>query len=268
MSLVVTSPLQKSLPALTSSLSAQEWGKIVTDFIEQRQSETVSLIARLDANIIILENQKERTSHLIGVLEEAGGLTVRARNLMSTPDDISKYQKQIKEFQDWFVLARAKFDNLSKESTYQGINLMNGDRLETFFDAKGHNKLVTEGIALNCTELGIREPDFSTLFTVQNARIDVMNAIDIVVTVRNTISAHISDLTISRDFAIHATEMARESYAGLKSSNLVSEMSGLKKLSDLGDKILGDEPMADPAQQEILKSFAASPLLDPNMEDI
>lgn len=263
MSLVFTSPLQKSLPSLTATMTPQHWEKAITDFITQKQTETVSLIDRLDQNIRILENQKEKATSLIHILEEAGGLTVRARNMLTTPEDATKYITQIKEVEEWFRQVRLKFDKAALESGIDGINLMNGDRLETPFDSKGQNKLITEGMVLSCAELGIRPPDFSTAFTTQNARIDVMNAIDIVVTVRNTISAHMNDLIISHDFAIQAVELAKTSYTNLGSSNIDTETKGLIKLGILGDKILGEEKMADPIQQEILNSFAASP----NMED-
>jgi hypothetical protein len=248
-------------------MTHQNWEKAVADFITQKQNETVSLIERLGQNIRILEDQKEKATVLIHILEEAGGLTVRARNMMTTPEDSAKYSPQIKEVEEWFRQVRSKFDKAALESGIDGINLMNGDRLETNFDPKGQNKLITAGMILSCNELGIRLPDFSTSFTTQNARIDVMNAIDIVVTIRNTISAHMNDLTINQDFAIHAVELAKTSYAALGSSNTNTETQALIKLGILGDKILGDEKMADPIQQEILNSFAA-PFPDQNIEDI
>ena len=267
MSVVITSPLQKSLPALTPTVSEQNWEKTIADFINQKQKETISLIDRLNHNIQILEHQKIKATELSHILEEAGGLTVRARNLMSTPEDILAYQSKIKEFEDWFNSTRQKFDQAALDSGTNGVNLMNGERLETLFDTKGQNKLVTEGIVLSCEALGIRAPDFSSLFTLQNARIDVMNAIDIVVTVKNTVAAHIITLIISRDFALQALELAKTSTANLGTSNLEKEMLALKELDKLGDQIFGDEKMADPAQQEILNSFA-SPFPSPTTEEI
>lgn len=264
MSLVFTSALHKSLPTLTATTSPQNWEKIAIDFIGQKQNETLALINRVVRSIQILEQQKEKASALISILEEGGGLTVRARNMMTTPADALKYADKIKEFENWYDLVRAKFDKTALESVTDGVNLMNGDRLETLFDAKGQNKLVTEGLVLSCEALGIRKPDFSENFQLQNARIDMMNAIDIVVTIRNTISAHISDLLISQELALNAIELAKESIDKLGTSSIITELLGFKKLSDLGDKILGDDKMAEPAQQEILDSFASSP----NMEGI
>ncbi|HAJ89526.1 MAG TPA: hypothetical protein DCM27_00705 [Rhodospirillaceae bacterium] len=264
MSFVFTSSLQKCLPTLSSPDSSQNWEKIVADFITQSQNETVTLISRFDRNIEILEHQKNQALLLVSILEEAGGLTVRARNLMSTPEDIQKYAEKIKEFENWFDLTRSKFDKASADSAIDGINLMDGGRLETVLDAGGKNKLVTEGIALTCAALGIRPPDFSTLYSLQNARIDVMNALDIVITVKNTIAAHIINLTINRDFALQAIELVKISYAKLGTTNAENEMSALLKLGDMGESMFGGEKMAETAQQDLLNSFKSSP----NMEDI
>lgn len=267
MSVVITTPLQKCLPSLTSGVTEQYWEEIAVHFVIQRQNETLDLIARLSQNIQILNQQKDKATALISILEEAGGMTVRARKLMTTEEDVLEYEPQIKEFEDKFNLARTRFDKTSLNSSTNGINLMNGDLLETFFDTKGQNKLVTEGIILSCDALGIRPADFSTSPTLQNARIDVMNAIDIAVTVRNTITSHIAHLTINLDFAVEAIEVAKAASAKLGASNLESESLALKKLEEMGDRILGEEKLAAPTQQEILNSFASS-FAGPNMEDI
>jgi len=264
MSIIITSQLQKSLPHIESEISQENLEKIFIAFITERQSETVQLITHLDKNICILEQQKERTELLNAILEEAGGLTVRARNLLSEPNGAEKNTTTLKDVESWFNIARQKFDTTSSDSGFEGVNLMQGDTLETLFDAKGQNKLVTAGVLLTSDELGIRQPDFSTIFTIQNSRIDVMNAIDIVVTVRNTISAHINELNISRDFACQAIECAKSAEENIKNPNKETETAGLARLSGLGAHIIGDDPLADEAQQDILKSFAASP----NMEEI
>ena len=264
MTLILTAPLQKYLPALSSSSSPKDWCHLISESIRQNEEDMTDLVKRIDDHLVILEHQKNRTFDIIAILEEAGGLSIRARNLMATPADTEKYQKNIKEFEDWFRIAMAKLDKAVAESTFQGINLMNGESLITNYDSKGQNKLVTAGIKLTCAELGIREPNFKTLFEVQNSRIDAMNAIDIVVTVRNIIASHMTSLNINRDFAVGSIELSHAAHPLLALSQLTTETTALKKLNDIGDKILGDAPLADPPQQEILDSFASSP----NMEDI
>lgn len=264
MSNIITVPLQKSLPTIRPTSSQSEWGKVLSDFLTDNQNEIARLVSAFQKNIDILEHQKNQTSILISFLEECGGLTIRAKNMMSTPEDKIKYQKQILEFQDWFKISLEKLDKAVADSEYQGINLMNGGSLITALDKKGQSKLVTEGIALTSTALGIRQPDFSTIFTTQNARIDIMNAIDMVVTVRNIIASHASNLQIGVGVAAQSTELASHAHQHLKNTTLIDETKSLLQLQMKNKNILGDDPLAEPAQQETLNNFASSP----PMEDI
>lgn len=264
MPIIITSPLQKHIPSLTATTSAPEWSRYMTRFIDETHNEISSLISAFDAHIAILEHQKIRCADAIAILEEAGGLTVRARNFMMTPADMATNKDQVAEFATWFARTLVKLDTAVAESTFQGINLLNGDTLTTTFDTKGHNTLVTAGIPLTSSALGIRPPDFSTLFTIQNSRIDVMNAIDMVVTLRNIIAAHESTISISRDFALQTLAMAADVKTSLQTPDNNHEIQKLKALADLGPHILGDDPLADPPQHDTLSNFAAPA----KMEDV
>jgi hypothetical protein len=264
MSNILTIPLKKSLPALMDASSQTEWEQVLCGFLNDSQKDISDIILAFEKNVSILEHQKTQTSILIGILEECGGLSVRARNMMSTEADKHKYQKNISEFEDWFKIALVKLDKAVENSEYQGINLMNGGSLTTLLDKKGQTKLTTEGINLTSAALGIRAPDFSTVFSTQNARIDVMNAMDMVVTVRNTIASHINTLKVGIDVAMKSTELSKTVQPTLGRTNILDETKSLKALIAKGHHILGDEPLANPSQQETLTNFASSPL----MEDI
>jgi len=264
MSNIVTIPLQKSLPSLKQSSSPPEWGKIMFDFLIDSQSEISKLIHLFEKNIDILEHQKNQTSVLIAILEECGGLTVRARNKMTTPADKEKFQKEISEFEAWFKIAMGKLDKAVKDSSYQNINLMNGGTLITPLDSKGQKKLITDGLVLTSASLGIRNPDFSNTFSVQNSRIDIMNAIDMVVTIRNTISSHISSLKVGTTIALNSIELAKTAQSHISETNLLAESKSLLQLAKDSLNILESESLAEPSQQETLKNFASSKL----MEDI
>ncbi len=264
MSNIITVPLQKSLPSLQSASSQSEWGKLLCDFLTESQHGISVLISIFEKNITILEHQKNQASLLMAILEECVGLTIRARNIMSTPEEKEKFQKNISEFEEWFRIALAKLDKTVADSKFEGINLMNGGVLVTPLDQKGQSKLVTEGLILTTSELGIRPPDFSNLFSVQNSRIDVMNAMDMVVTIRNIISSHISTLNIGLEVAANSSKLSEWAQATLAKTDLLSEINSLKKLFSEGSHILGDEPLAEPSQQETLNNFASSP----SMEDI
>lgn len=262
MSNIYTSPLQKTIPSLTPALSQSEWSIKLGKFLSEKQIYLSDLASTFQKNIGILEHQKEQTSLLIAILEECGGLTVRARNMMATPTDIEKYKKNISEFEEWFRLALIKLDKAVAQAEFNNINLLNGGKLETPLDQSGQSKLITEGLVLTSEVLGIRSPDFSSLFTVQNSRIDVMNAIDMVVTIRNVIASHISILTIGLEVATHSSELSAEAQSLLGKTDLLTEIKALQDLASQGNGILGSDPLAEPSQQETLNSFASSPSME------
>ncbi len=263
MSILLTPSLQKSLSKLQAPSSNDAGTALaITAFIHQKTNEFKTLISQFEANLEILELQKNRCADVIAILEEAGGLTIRARNYVSTPEDATKYRDKTQEMETLFKTALSKLDVYVPAATDNGINLLNGKTLETKFDEKGDKTLITHGISLDSNALGIRQPDFSTMPNVQNARIDVMNAIDMAVTLRNIISSDISAISTSLDFSKTTIENANLAIQSLGTTLITTES---KNITDLANKKMEfDEPLAEPAQQDILNSFAATP----NMEGI
>lgn len=262
MSILLTPSLQKTLDKLSPKASEADPALGISRFIQSKCAEYHELSRQFEKNLQTLSLQKERCSDVIGILEELGGLTVRARNFVTTPQDAEKYRDRTKDTEALFNTTITKLNKTVSLSTDNGVNLLVGNILTTPFDAKGENSLQTKGIPLDSESLGIRPADFSGMTTVQNSRIDVMNAIDMAVTLRNIIASDISTISIALDFTAQTISNAKVAEALLENANASNEIISLKKLSE--QKNLCEEPLADEVQQEILESFASSP----NMEDI
>ena len=263
MSIIITSPLKKSLSKISpSSAGSETVNAEIIGFIQTQTHDIEKLISQFENNIDILSLQKDHCTNISAILEEAGGLTVRARHLVTIPQDAEKHHDKIKDLENLFITTLSKLDKYVSSATDGGINLLNGGNLETKFDNKGEHSLTTNGICLDSKNLGIRTPDFSTLLNVQNSRIDVMNAIDMAVTLRNTISSDISALKSSLSLSISTIDNAHSAVISLNAENPSVEHHRIQNL-DISTAI-GNDPLAEPPQQDILNSFAASP----NMEDI
>jgi hypothetical protein len=262
MSILLTPSLKKNLDKLSPHSTGNDVVLRICDLLRHNQDECHKLTAHLQNNIKTLTLQKQRCSDIIAILEELGGLTVRARNFVTTPQDAEKYKDRTKDTENLFKSTLTKLDKTVSLSHDNGLNLCAGESLKTIFDTRDENHLLTSGISLDSTNLGIRAPNFSTMLAVQNSRIDVMNALDMAVTLRNIISSDIETLTIAHDFTLEAISNATSAEKLLGNSNTPDEAAGLRKLT--AQKTLCDEPLADEKQQEILENFAATP----NMEEI
>lgn len=74
----------------------------------------------------------------------------------------------------------AQITPLVEDSAFQGVNLLNGDELRTFFNPSGSSSLITQGEDLTFSGLNLREPDFkgfvdidSTLDYIDQANLQI-----------------------------------------------------------------------------------------------
>lgn len=176
----------------------------ISDLIKSSRRDFLSTLQELDTKLDILEKTAAFIQEAIATLEELGGLSIRARNLMQETDGATKYKIKIDEAQNWYKLALEKLDkqvaDFAVTSQGEHINLLKGEKIETRFDASGSASLVTQGIDLSTQSIGLKAPDFSSLHAIQNARIDVANALDLAVTLRNIVTADISTIKVRREF--------------------------------------------------------------------
>lgn len=262
MTLLATSPLRKHLK-LSDESDSSIIVPLIGSLLQSTSEAHHSLIAILDSRIATLEKQKLRCNGVIAILEEAGGIAVRVRNFVMTPDDCTKHHDKIQEQEKVFITTVQKLDKTVASAEDDGINLLAGQSLTTDFG--GGQALITQGIPLDSQSLGIRPPDFSSFINVQNARIDVMNAMDMVVTLRNSIAIDAVNLSIGRDVARQSIDCATSAQHGLQTTTTIKEIAALGAL--IAQKNTNDEPLAEPAQQDILTAFAVTPHLPPKTED-
>lgn len=102
--------------------------------------------------------------------------------------------------------------------------------MTTAFDAQNQQKITTNGFCLTSKNLDFRTPDFTTESAIRNSRIDVMNAMDVVVALRIMIQDDIFSITTRQEFstlAIDASQIGRQRIA---LTSISAEGTALKKL--------------------------------------
>ncbi|MDY0030146.1 MAG: hypothetical protein RBR86_09425 [Pseudobdellovibrionaceae bacterium] len=256
----ISSTLKKTLSKISTEADfslTQGAGQVISGLLKNSKRDFLAVLSGFEKNLELLEAALTDTQEAIAILEEAGGQTIRARNMAETQDFQQKFSEQIAQCADWYKRSLLKLDNHIRNSgDGKDINLLNGDALIIRFDLQDDSTLITQGINLTPLGLGIREPDFSNAHTIQNSRIDISNAIDLATTLKNMVSSDIATIKTRREFceiAMSFLTQAQESLADGKTDLFTDDV--LEQLFSESDLLNTDESLALDAQGDLLKVF-------------
>lgn len=223
--------------------------------LTQKAQNIEKLLGNLERNIATLQTARDTISEIIGNIEEAGGITIRARDTLKTPAGFEGNKDRLAELEKRFAAALEKNDVLIKQISGTGANLLAGDTLVTQFDDLGHSKLETQGYNLTTKGLEFRKADFSSLFAVQDSRIDVMNGIDIAVTLRHQVTSDMMLIQTRQEFSQNAMASLNAGSDKIELKDLGDEAANLLALQIRQQLSESAEPLASEAQQSLLKQF-------------
>ncbi len=250
MALFISSPLLKRIPNASRNNSDSVYQGLIEN-IGALEDEISGLLGQFQKSLDLLNYFLSATAEVIGIIEEAGGLTVRARNYLQEEKTPGQYKNEIEKFAIQYTKTLDKLDAYISEHAFEGINLLKGDTWTTIFDGKGEHRLLTPGVNLTSSALGFRAPNFSNMMAVQASRIDVMNALDMCGALRNILLADVFTLETRMDFARESLLSAAASRKTLSNAKHTDEKTSHTKIAN---KPLPYK-LADEALDDILQNF-------------
>lgn len=229
---------------------------IVVTSLNEKVQDLQKLLDKVEKSIATLTASRDLVQEAVGILEEAGGITVRARDTLKTAAGFEGNKDRLAELETRFTGALEKLAQIVDKASINGVNLLKGETLETSFDEFGKNQFITSGLNLSPEALEFRNPDFSSLEKIQDARIDVMNAMDIGTTLRHILS---SDLILMQTRQEFSEATISTLTAGAETipiaANLGDEAANLLALQIRQQLSETDTPLAAEGQQHLLKQF-------------
>lgn len=235
--------------------TATETTTIAVTSLNQKAQDLQKLLDTLDTSISTLNTARDTINDVVALAEEAGGITVRARDTLKTAAGYEGNKDRLAELEARFQSVIAKIDAAVEKAAVKGVNLLKGDTLITKFDNDGRSALDTQGTDLTAAGLGFRKPDFSNAFKVQDSRIDVMNAIDIAVTLRHQVSSDAMLIQTRQEFSENTIETLNAGASKVQFNDLGEEAANLLVLQIRQQLSANDEPLAAESQQYMLKQF-------------
>jgi hypothetical protein len=249
-----SAPVTKITPASsTPSLSAQASSVPSQKFLASKVEDVQKLLNGIEQNIKILTTSIALINDAIACIEEAGGFTVRARDTLQTDQGYEGNKDRLSELETRFLNAVAKINPIVDKANPLGVNLLRGQTLHTALDMTGKNNIETHGLNISSEALEFRTPSFINQVKVQDSRIDVMNAIDMAITLRHVLASDLILLQTRQEFSSATIEVMRE---GLEPRDLNDESAKLLALEVRKKLALSDEPLVAEAQQFILQQFS------------
>jgi len=149
-----------------------------------------------------------------------------------------------------------QINNTASDSSYNGVNLLNGDQLELTFDETGKSKLSITGVQDDSAGLGL-----STLnngaFDDNNATTAILNNLNTVeTTLRSQASAFGSNLSVvqtRQDFNTSLINVLQTGSANLTQADINQEAADSQALSTRQSLSISALSLANSAQQSVLQ---------------
>jgi hypothetical protein len=159
----------------------------------------------------------------------------------------------------------ARIDAKVETSQVLDVNLLKADSLITSFDLEGKITLETNGFDLTSKGLEFRSPNFSSLETVQDSRIDVMNAIDMAITLRHVITSDLILMQTRQEFSKEAIDNLPhensnpsplpEDIQKLDTASMTDEAAALLALQIRARLTEQEDSLASETHAQILRQF-------------
>ena len=241
----------QTAPARTTT----ETTTIAVTSLNQKAQDLQKLLDGLDRSITTLQTARDAINDVVGLLEEAGGITVRARDTLKTAAGYEGNKDKLAEMETRYMNVLERLDAAIEKVSGKGANLLKGEDLTTAFDNESASTLVTQGSNLTAAGLEIRKPDFSSAFKVQDSRIDIMNAIDIAVTLRHQVTSDMMLIQTRQEFSQNTIETLNSGASKIQFNDLGEEAANLLALQIRQQIGLNDDPLASEAQHHLLKQF-------------
>lgn len=178
----------------------------------------------------------------------AGGAEGDTYVLASAASVLSQYEND-------YNTVRDQIDGLVKDASYRGVNLLNGDDLDTFFNEDRSNKLSTSGSDLSAAGLGLNKANFSRLDTIASTDLEVRAAQTTLRSFGGTLSNSLSIIQTREDFTKSLVNTLTEGSDKLTLADQNEEgakLLALQTRQQLGVTALS---LAAQAQQSVLRLF-------------
>ena len=139
-----------------------------------------------------LWNDLPNNNNLNYIIEWGGDLFVQ------NPD--VNVSSEAMDYRDQYLDLLTQIDRIASDANYRGISLLEGDKLETFFNEDRSNSLVTEGFEVTASGLGLTGDNFISKSELTRLYDEILTARDTLRTYSSSLQSDLSIITTRQTF--------------------------------------------------------------------
>jgi flagellin-like hook-associated protein FlgL len=242
-----------SLPALTITFGA-------TESLAQLNTALApgGLTASIDStNHLVFTTSNDAAGSTIGAITVGGtsGSTTFGAGTAPTPDATSQATRASLVTQYNQILTQ--ITTTAQDSSFNGINLLNGDTLKLVFDETGKSTSTITGVTFNPTGLGLSTLTAGTDFIDNNTTNNVLNALNTAsTTLRSQASAfgaNLSIVQIRQEFNKNLINVLQTGSSNLTLADANEEAANSQALSTRQSIATSALALANQSQQNVLQ---------------
>ena len=241
-----------SLPALTVTFGA-------TELLAQLNTALAAggLSATIDSgNHLVITTSNDAAGSTIGAITPGGaGTTTFGAGTTPTADPVSQTTRSSLVAQYNQVITQ--ITTTAQDSSFNGINLLNGDSLKLVFDETGKSSVTISGVTFNPAGLGLSSLTPGTDFIDNNTTNNVLTALNTAsVTLRSQASAfgaNLSIVQIRQDFNKNLINVLQTGSSNLTLADSNEEAANSQALSTRQSIATSALSLANQSQQNVLQ---------------
>lgn len=225
-------------------------------YLDEKAGTIAKILGNISDSVSVVRDTQDRLNQITALLEQAGGIAIRARDTLRTTEDVSTVQSKLDELSTRFAKTLTDID--ATASTTTAIpNLLQGETLVTSFDASDRITAETPGIFIGSAGLGLYPIAYAEATPEQadNVRAAVTTAIDEVKLYKQQLGSDLNTLQTRQDFSLNAMQLLSSQSAAPVLPSSAEESANLLALQ-LRQQLSGNEfTLANDTQRALLQQF-------------
>lgn len=225
-------------------------------FLNDKANTIARILENVGNSVSTIRDAQGRLDKITALLEQAGGIAVRARDTIKTTEDRAAIRPKLDELTARFAKVLTDIDATATTVT-NPPNLLQGEDLETVLDTNSRANTMTQSIFISSSGLGLYPIDYgdADAATADMMRGIVTNALDEIRLFGQQLAGEMNTLLTRQDFSLNAMQLLSSQTAAPVLSSTAEEAANLLALQ-LRQQLSGnDVSLANENQRALLQQF-------------